>query len=327
MNCSIEQLPSDTLLNRCAEQWHLHTFVFVRKMENIVYMCDSDGGKVYLRLTTPLRRARPEIEAEIHWIEHLAKSGLKVPRIIPDRAGNKIISFAEGTQHFEAVVFSEIIGEHPSKEIASQPKFLKTLGVLIAKMHHASHDYEGTHPGAKREEWFEERGLRHALEAASVSKHSALGQRLEEAVLWMQQLPRSSKVYGLIHADLGALNLFIGEDDSIGIIDFDDCCYHWFIFDLAIVIFSMAGRFDHKTAQEEEKWLTALLEGYQTVRSLSKNEIDFIPKFIDFACLRLFFWIEYHETLKTFHFDAIEKVSRLKQWTMDRLGAQKNNCS
>jgi Ser/Thr protein kinase RdoA (MazF antagonist) len=128
MDSSAEQLPSKDLLNRCAEAWGLRNIAFVRKMENIVFSCDRNGQTVYLRLTTPLRRQRPEIEAEIHWIEHLATCGLKVPLPIPDRGGSRVVSFTEGKQHFEAVVFSAVAGEHPSEEVAVEQKFLKTLG-------------------------------------------------------------------------------------------------------------------------------------------------------------------------------------------------------
>jgi Ser/Thr protein kinase RdoA (MazF antagonist) len=190
-------------------------------------------------------------------------------------------------------------------------------------MHQASERFEWAHQGMKREEWFEERGLRHALTAAAVSEQSALRHRLEEAVSWLRQLPRTPETYGLVHADLGGLNLFIEEDGAIGIIDFDDSCYHWFVFDLAIVIFSMAGRFNHPMAQpEERKWLADLVEGYRTIRSLSQREVDLVPKLIDFACLRLFFWIEYHESMHTFHDDAIEKVAQNKQWAKDRICSQ-----
>jgi len=321
VNSSIEPLPSDSILRRCADNWGLHNLVFIRKMENIVYACDSPSGKVFLRLTTPLRRTRPEIEAEVNWIEHLSKWGLKVPHLILDRTGNKIASFSDGKQHYEAVVFGAIAGIHPSKEQVADPKFLRTLGALIAKMHIASEQYESSHHGMKREEWFEERGLRHALTAAESSRESTLRAKLQDAINWMQKLPRTRENYGLVHADLGALNLLIEEDgSSIGIIDFDDSCYHWFVFDLAIVVFSMASRFEHATAQpEEERWLADLVAGYQAVRSLSQEEIQHVKKFIDFACLRLFFWIEYHEQLHTFHDEAIEKIAKIKEWTRGRV--------
>ena len=287
-------------------------------MENIVYACDSDAGKVYLRLTTPLRRARPEIEAEVNWIEHLSKCGLPVPRVIPNLKGDKIGSFSEGDSHYEAVVFAGMAGAHPSKDIATDPTFLKTLGILIAKMHQASERYEGIH--LKREGWFEERGLRHALSAAASAKQSPLKQRFEETIAWMRQLPRTPKTYGLIHADLGALNLFLQEDGSISIIDFDDSCYHWFIFDLTLVICSMAIRFEHAAQQTvESTWLKYLIEGYRTIRPLSQDEIDWVPKFEEFIFLRLYFWIEHHQSLDTFHDAEVDRITRLKQQIMNRL--------
>jgi amicoumacin kinase len=320
MNTLEERFPSDDLLAQCAQHWHLKNIVFVRKMENMVFSCDSPSGKVYLRLTTPLRRAKPEIEAEAHWIEHLEKWGMKVPHLIPDRAGKKIVSFTEGPQHYEAVVFSEITGKHPDEAVATSPQFLRTLGSLIAKMHLASQSYESAHLGIKREEWFEERGLRHALTAAASSKEIQLRNRLESAIAWLKQLPCTSDKYGLVHADLGALNMFVEEDDTVGIIDFDDSCYHWFAFDLAIVIFSMAGRLKHTSpSPEETRWLSDLVSGYRTVRSVSEKELSYIPRFINFALLRLFFWIEYHETLGTFHKDALEKVVHQKQWAKARV--------
>lgn len=312
MKPPIEKLPSHHLLSICSKGWGLENLMFVRKMENIVFSCDSPSGKAFLRLTSPLRRSRAEIEAEIHWIEHLAKSGLSIPRIIPDKHGHKIISLNENEYRFEAVVFSAISGEHPSEEIVISDKFLKTLGSLIAKMHLGSENY--THCHFKREEWNEERGIRHALTACETTQENELKTKFKNTITELENLPRTTKNYGLIHADLGALNLFI-DDEGISIIDFDDSCYHWFVFDLAIVIFSMIGRFKHISIQQsEKKWLAALLEGYQTIRPLSNDEIEQIPQLIKFACLRLFFWIEFHQNLGTFHADSVETVAQLKEW-------------
>lgn len=313
----MEQMPSQSALESLAKHWNLSNILFIRKMENIVFSCDCPFGTVYLRLTTPLRRKKTEIVAEIHWIEHLAKSGLKVPKILPDTSGNKVISLTDGDQHYEAVVFSAMKGEHPQEHVVITPRFLKTLGSLIAKMHKASQSY--VHLGEKREEWLQERGLRHALIAAKASKETVLRDLLEKTLSWMKQLPRNESNYGLVHADLGALNLFVEEDDTVGIIDFDDSCYHWYAFDIAIVIFSMASRFQHTHPKPEEtKWLSYLLEGYRTVRPFSEQEALLIPPFIQFATLRLFFWIESHEVMGTFHVDALDKVKMLKEWTKQR---------
>ena len=316
---SVEKLPSDALLSCSAKAWNLKDFQFVRKMENIVFSCTSERGQAYLRLTTPLRRKREEIKEEIEWIEFLAQSGINVPQILLTHQGDKMVSLKEGTQEYEGVVFLEMKGKHPSIAEAKEPQFLRALGAVIAKMHQASTLYEKQHQKACREEWFAERGLRHALEAARHSETRTLRSQLEEMVLWMKQLPRTKETYGLIHADLGAPNLFIRDDQSIGVIDFDDCCHHWFVFDLAIVIYSMASRLGHETpSPKEEMWLEELLQGYHAVRDLTDEEIAWIPKFIHFACLRLYFWIESHEALQTFHKDAIPLVKKLKMWAKKR---------
>lgn len=311
-----ETMPSERLLEEAARAWELTELSFVRKMENIVYACRCNGKKVFLRLTSPLRRSRAEIEVELAWIEHLAKCGLPVPQVVSDLEGKKICTFTDDKQRFEAVVFAEVLGTHPSEEVVRKPSFLRTLGSLIARMH------QECHHGQKREEWNEERGLRHALQAASTSSDKALAGKLLELVTWMKTLPKEKTNYGLVHADLGAMNLFVEGDDKISIIDFDDSCQHWFAFDLAIVIYSMAGRFEHATKQPEEAvWLGHLLEGYRTIRDLPEEEVNWIDRFMDFATLRLIFWIEHHQTLGTFHDEAVEKVAKFKAWAVGRISA------
>ena len=220
-------------------------------------------------------------------------------------------------QQYEAVVFSQVAGEHPSEALVVTTHYLKSLGSLIATMHQVSQKYE---PSSYREQWFEERGIRHALEAAKATSHTQMREKLESAIAWIKSLEKTPQTYGLAHIDLGASNLFVDANDSIGIIDFDDSCYHFFAFDLAIVIYTMANHFVHSSYNStEQTWTNHLIEGYKLVRPISDEEIQQIPRFIDFACLRVYFWIEYHENLKTFHDNVIERVLKMKQWAFERV--------
>jgi Ser/Thr protein kinase RdoA (MazF antagonist) len=124
----------------------------------------------------------------------------------------------------------------------------------------------------------------------------------------------------LIHADCGPSNLFIQADGAISVIDFDDSCYHWFAFDLAVVIYSMALNSSHdRFDATEQTWLQNLLSGYRSVRALSEIDDKLIPRFIDFACLRMIFWIEYHENLHTFGDEVLLGVKKIKQWATRRV--------
>lgn len=321
LNQQIEEMPNDATLDICRKAWDLSKIVFVRKMENIVFSCQRQGKTVFLRLTTPLRRSRPQIEAELHFLSHLAEVGLRVPNVIQNNQAQSLMTLKDNSQQYEAVVFSQVTGEHPSEQLVVTANYLKSLGSLIATMHQVSQKYE---PLSCREHWFDERGIRHALEAAKTTLHSQMREKLESMITWISTLEKTPHTYGLVHIDLGASNLFVETNNSIGIIDFDDSCYHFFAFDLAIVIYSMANRFAHSSYNPiEQSWANHLIEGYRHVRAISDEEIKQIPRFIDFACLRLYFWIEYHENLKTFHNDAIERVLKMKQWSLERVNGNR----
>lgn len=314
----IDAMPTPAVLITCERAWGLTDLTFVRKMENIVYACNHQGQKAFLRLTTPFRRAESQIAAELHFIEHLANAGLTVPTPLQSMDGQTLLRINEDDQHYAAVVFAALEGEHPYQEHLATPTFLRTLGALIAKMHNVSTQYEPL--SAEREHWHEERGLRHAIEAASTSPHTSVHTQLETTLQWIDTLPKTRDYYGLVHADLGAGNLFLKPDGTIGVIDFDDTCYHFYAFDLAIVIYSMAGRFEHMAPNDLEKtWLNHLLEGYRTVRPITEEQISHIPHFMHFACLRIYFWIAYHQSLNTFHEDMVEHVAHMKAWALQRL--------
>ena len=305
---AIEPFPSQDDFQRCVGAWGLEGFRFVRKMENIVYESKLGGERVYLRLTTPLRRSKEQIEAELNWISQLLNAKLNVVRPLPTLSGEHILSL----EHYEAVLFAHMEGEHPSEELACSASFLHTLGAWIACMHNASLEYQGD-----REPWDQERGLRHAREAASRSHNASYKEALEEMLRWMHSLPINKENHGIVHADLGALNLFVTEQGTLGVIDFDDSCYHWHSFDLAIVLYSMANRCGRNGPKDV--WLEVLIEGYRTHRPLSIEEVAWIPNFIRFACLRLYFWIEHHQWLDTFDKTAQGKVRRMKEWAAEQI--------
>ena len=53
---------------------------------------------------------------------------------------------------------------------------------------------------------------------------------------WLHKLPKDDQSFGLIHGDFGATN-YRYKDNRLCVFDFDDCCYHWFAYDLAITIY------------------------------------------------------------------------------------------
>lgn len=97
----------------------------------------------------------------------------------------------------------------------------------------------------------------------------------------------SRQRFGLIHADLRTANLLVHRG-NVAVIDFDDCGFSWFIYDLAAALSFL------ETHPDVPAYIDAWLVAYQKVRSLSKPEISAIESFIMLRRMLLVAWIGSH---------------------------------
>jgi Ser/Thr protein kinase RdoA (MazF antagonist) len=93
--------------------------------------------------------------------------------------------------------------------------------------------------------------------------------------------------FGLVHADMRLANLLV-HDGETRVIDFDDCGFSWFLYDLATALTFMEDRAD--VMELVDAWLT----GYQRVRSLSGEEIAEIPTFLMLRRMLALTWLGSH---------------------------------
>lgn len=61
--------------------------------------------------------------------------------------------------------------------------------------------------------------------------------RFDEIMDHPLALPRDPVGYGLIHQDTHTGNLFLAKDGQMTLFDLNDCCYGWYIYDIALVLF------------------------------------------------------------------------------------------
>ncbi|MCA9507443.1 MAG: phosphotransferase [Myxococcales bacterium] len=316
-NIVLESMPSDIILEQAKELYDLDNFVFIRKMENIVYSAMQQKQKVYVRFTSPLRRARHEIRSELDWMQFLFKYGFSVPRIIKNKYLEPSTTLIHQAEKFEVCVFNEVIGQHPTHTQMMDANFLQRIGALIAKMHEATLHYIPEVSDFYREQWYEERGIRHAIAAKSRTSDLEMREKFEEMVLLLSSCSRNHENYGLIHSDIGRENILL-EKNMLSVIDFDDSCFHWHVFDIAIVVYFLSLKNQQIMSSEMlDDCVVNLVTGYRSVRYLPDEEVELIPHFIIFAFLRLYFWIEDHQFLDTFHEKVKVNVEELKQKARD----------
>ena len=93
--------------------------------------------------------------------------------------------------------------------------------------------------------------------------------------------------FGLIHADMRLANLLVNGRD-IQVIDFDDCGFGWFLFDLGASV----SFFEHdpRTPALCDAWQ----RGYRRILPLPAKDAAEIPTFVLLRRLQLVAWVGSH---------------------------------
>jgi len=102
-------------------------------------------------------------------------------------------------------------------------------------------------------------------------------------------LSRDPERFGLIHADLRLANLLV-DGDTTSIIDFDDCGYGWYLFDLATALSFLEERSD------VPELITAWLSGYRRVGDIPADIEPELPTLIMLRRLALIGWVGYQQS-------------------------------
>jgi Ser/Thr protein kinase RdoA (MazF antagonist) len=214
---------------------------------------------------------------------------------MPGRDGAAIQTAAGGrlVRPRHMVMFRFIEGIEPDETMDLARPFVR-LGEISARLHeHVLHwqrpagferlVWDADHiflPGANWGDW-------RAAPAMDAPTRAVL-ERLERAV--RRRLAAFGKAptrFNLIHADIRLANLLI-EEGSTRVIDFDDCGFGWFLYDVATTVSFVE---DHPKVPE---WIAAWCEGYRRVRPLPAADEAEIPTFVLMRRMALLAWIGSH---------------------------------
>jgi Ser/Thr protein kinase RdoA (MazF antagonist) len=108
----------------------------------------------------------------------------------------------------------------------------------------------------------------------------------------LMQFGKDRDRFGLIHADLRLANLLVDKSD-VKVIDFDDCGFGWFLYDLGAALSFI----EHKAYVPD--LIAAWLNGYRSIRLLSQEAENEIPTFVMLRRLLLVAWIGSHADTET----------------------------
>jgi len=254
---------------------------------------------IILRVHRPNYHKKEEILSELAWISALQQSGaIETPALVPTASGSYLTSFQDGPDTRYVVGFEFMEGHEPDADAALVPGF-HLLGEISARLHRHVEGWAAPEGFARKTwdfdsafgpqplwgDWRAALGLDQAGEALLERALAKLKSRLDA-------YGKGADRFGLIHADLRLANLLM-RDDGLGVIDFDDCGYSWFIYDFASAISF------HEMNPIVPELQSAWLEGYRSIRPLSAEDEAMIPDFIMYRRLLLTAWIASHAETDT----------------------------
>ncbi|MBW6421020.1 homoserine kinase [Rhizobium sp. XQZ8] len=209
-------------------------------------------------------------------MQHLAARGLSCPLPLPRRDG-QLLGELSGRP---AALISFLEGMWLRKPEA---KHCGQLGKALAELHLAGEGFDLTRPNALSLEGWK------VLWAKSADRADEVEKGLQDEISseldflgshWPKDLPA-----GVIHADLFQDNVFFLGDELSGLIDFYFACNDLLAYDVSICLNAWCFEKDH--SYNITKGM-AMLEGYQSVRPLSKDELSALPVLARGSALRFF---------------------------------------
>jgi len=265
--------------------------------ENAVFLVEDEGGRrAVLRVHRPGYRSDAHIRSEAAWMRALAAAGVPTPVILPATGGDVLVAAdADGVPEprwcdLQSWVDGTPLGtlEHGvAMDDAGLRCTYETLGEIAARIH--AHGAGWQRPaGFERPRWDADAlvgdepafGRFWELDSIEPARRDEL-LRLRDRV--RERLAALGAPRLLVHGDLIPDNVFAAPD-GMRVIDFDDCGWSWWSFELVTSVFPLlvSGGF--------EAGLDGYLAGYGRVRAVPEEELELLGPLVVARALSYLGW-------------------------------------
>jgi Ser/Thr protein kinase RdoA (MazF antagonist) len=249
---------------------------------NLVYEYESAGQPLILRISFLPEKTAAQIQAELHFLNYLAEHGVGVSRPVPSKNGNLIETVHAAGIPFHIVSFVKGKGmrvpdnDYRYREDAPIEEYFQNWGRVLGQMHALAKDYQPISEAVKRPDWFELNQPERLLQTRVPERLHVVRERITSYFEELRSLPKDRDSYGLIHGDFNDGNFTVdyGNGD-ITVFDFDDCCYFWFMYELASAWEGGIGRVMFRGLDKRKAFMDHYFEqvmgGYEQENSLDKE--------------------------------------------------------
>lgn len=248
--------------------------------ESFIYAYERGGTEYILRVAHSERRNENLIQGEVDWINYLAAGGAGVSQAILSQNHQLVEKVPDGHgEYFLATAFTKAPGK-PPWEVGWSPQVYVDYGRMLGRIHALSKEYVPGNPAWQRPQWDDPIML--DIEKNLPASETGALDEFHKIVAHIKTLPKDQDSFGLIHFDAHPANMFATEDGQLTLFDFDDCCYGWYIYDIAMVLFYnvMNAWEDGNEAEYTRNFMTHFLNGYLQETELDPKWLKKLPWFL-----------------------------------------------
>jgi Ser/Thr protein kinase RdoA (MazF antagonist) len=275
--------------------------------DNTTFRVDlADGERYVLRIHRSAGKTPEVVRSELAWLAALQQEAeLVAPSPVPTRAGEPLtIAGVEGVPEPRiCVLFRWISGRFLDAGLT--PAHLQRVGAFMARLQLSGARFkppDGFVRGRLDNLYGKPRGISEALARQQIDNPDDQAAAIQlvaqvcspEDVRAVEKLIRKIRTvqrllgngpetFGLIHGDLHQEN-YLFRQGQVGAIDFDDCGYGHYLYDIAVTLLNVRERDSMPLLRQ------GFLAGYRSVRPLPAEHEQYIDTFFDLRDLQMMIW-------------------------------------
>lgn len=282
--------------------------------ENTTFVVRHAGQRYSMRVHRIGYHDERQIRSELAWLAALQRDmPFEVPDPVTALDGEPLVTIDApgvlGARH--CVLLKWIDGR--SRADDPPPTWLETIGALTARLHRHADGWTPP-PDFARPRWDAQSlvgpgskwGSLLALDGLTPALRRRFGAFRDEISARLDAFGYGDDRFGLIHADLHAGNV-LRRSDEAHVIDFDDCGYGWWVFDMAV---TLAG---HRTRDDFDALKTAWLRGYRRIRPLPDAQVALFETMCAARVIAITAWVQSRSDIPGIRAYAPKMVERMQR--------------
>lgn len=236
--------------------------------ENTNYLICTEAKKYVLTLCERKTVKETTLLAKI--LAHLEQQDFDTSRLLKTKTGDSVSFYQNKPMLLKSYIEGRIEANYEQDLLVKLGKKIARLNQLppIPKIpHHFSY------------------GLEHFHEVYRGFEHPFVDW-LKEIHLYLKNNLQTDSLRTLIHGDIFTSNIIITEENDPIIMDFEEACYYYRLFDIGMAIVGTCAEYGRLDSFK----IRYLLEGYHQESPLKPQEIRQLKAFVVYAATATAFW-------------------------------------